>query len=98
MLDGVFSEENEDYWSGMYIGIPSSSEHWPHSEFGWVILAKLFQMLEDDQTVVRVDTRATNWFHGRVDGLIVLPCINFLPRMLPWHRGTVALWRMWTVF
>lgn len=73
VLEGVFSDEHGDYPAGFYVRNPVGSAHKPHSEEGCVILVKLHQMDPEDQTYVRLDTRAAPWVKGALSGVTVQP-------------------------
>ncbi|HRI67014.1 MAG TPA: cupin domain-containing protein [Polyangium sp.] len=66
VLEGVFSDEHGDYPAGFYVRNPVGTRHSPHTDPGSVILVKLWWMLPDDQTLVRIDWREnTGWLdHG----------------------------------
>lgn len=73
VLDGVFSDNHGDYGPGMYVRNPPGSSHTPHSAKGCTIFVKLWQMDEEDQEFVRIDTNTGDWQAGEVDGLEVMP-------------------------
>ncbi|WP_193186293.1 cupin domain-containing protein [Nisaea sediminum] len=78
VLDGTFSDEHGDYGPGMYVRNPVGSSHSPFTRAGCTIFVKLWQMREEDQEFVRVDTRAPDarWEEGAVDGIAVLPLFD----------------------
>ena len=73
VLDGMFSDDKEDFPTGMYVRNPPGSRHKPHSEDGCIILVKLRQMDAADRNFVRIDTTAEEWRPGLNDGLSVMP-------------------------
>ena len=56
VLDGVFSDEHQDYPVGTYVRNPPGTKHSPHSLDGCRILVKLRQFDDDDRTPVVFDT------------------------------------------
>jgi len=73
VLDGTFSDEHGDCGPGSYIRNPPGSSHKPFSAEGCTIFVKLWQMAQEDDATVRIDTGAAEWFSGQVPGLSVLP-------------------------
>ncbi len=71
VLEGVFSDENDDYPTGVYVRNPPGSSHSPYSKDGCRILVKLRQFDPQDLTRVVIDTRdAGLWQLGEeVDSL-----------------------------
>lgn len=57
VLSGTFCDEHGQYDAGWYIRNPPQSGHQPYSEEGATIFVKLWQMSEEGQTTVRIDTR-----------------------------------------
>ena len=55
VLEGVFSDEHDDYPTGSYIRNPPGTAHTPHSDPGCVIFVKLRQFAEDDLTPVKTN-------------------------------------------
>ncbi|UUX48280.1 cupin domain-containing protein [Nisaea acidiphila] len=78
VLDGTFSDEHGDYGPGMYVRNPVGSSHSPFTRAGCTIFVKLWQMREDDQEFVRIDTRAQDarWEEGAAEGISVLPLFD----------------------
>jgi len=91
VLEGVFSDESGDFARGMYVRNPPGSAHVPSSAPGAVILVKLRQMRPDDDTFVRIDTKAeAGWRPGR-PGERVLPLFEAPDEtvsMLHWEPGS----------
>jgi len=91
VLDGVFSDQFGDYPAGSYVRNPVGSSHAPFSSQGCIILVKLWQMDQLDQTKVVIDTRQSQWLPGMVEGLTVLPLHSFAGEsvaLVRWQAGT----------
>jgi anti-sigma factor ChrR (cupin superfamily) len=91
VLEGVFSDEHGDYGPGSYIRNPPGSSHKPFSADGCTIFVKLWQMEQEDDETVRIDTAAANWFSGQVSGLTVLPLFERGPEsvaLVRWQPRT----------
>lgn len=91
VLEGVFGDERGAYPAGTYVRNPVGSSHTPFSDEGCTLLVKLRQMDEGDQTRVVVDTKATPWLPGLVDGLEVMPLHGFANEnvaLVRWAPGT----------
>ncbi len=73
VLAGTFSDEHGDCPAGFYVRNPPGTSHVPFSKDGCTILVKLWQFCAGDTAPVRIDTRATPWQPGRVEGLSVMP-------------------------
>lgn len=56
VLEGVFQDELGDFPAGSYVRNPPGSSHSPWSDQGCVILVKLWQFHQADDTAVRIDT------------------------------------------
>jgi len=92
VLEGIFSDESGDYGPGFYVRNPPGSKHRPHSEKGCTILVKLWQMDDDDEEYVRIDTQKTAWHPGLVEGLSVMPLYERGPEhvaLVKWEPGTL---------
>lgn len=76
VLEGVFSDENDDYPAGTYLRNPPGSSHAPFSDKGCVILVKLNQFDARDSATVRVNTNTQQWLAG-IGGLEVMPLHDF---------------------
>lgn len=55
VLDGIFSDEHDDYKAGCYIRNPEGFSHTPFSNNGCIILVKLHQFQTEDTQTVRID-------------------------------------------
>lgn len=56
VLSGVFSEGWDHYPAGSYLRSPPGSSHQPYSREGAIIFVKLWQMSQDENRQVRIDT------------------------------------------
>lgn len=62
VLDGVFSDEHDDFPAGTYFRNPPGSAHTPASAPGCQILVKLNWFADSDSSFVKVDThQAEHW-------------------------------------
>ena len=62
VLSGTFSADGEQYPAGSYLRNPPGSSHHPSSSDGAVLFVKLWQMTDDEQAALRIDTRdSTHW-------------------------------------
>ncbi|WP_336620778.1 cupin domain-containing protein [Janthinobacterium sp.] len=62
VLSGTFSADGEQYPAGSYLRNPPGSSHHPSSRDGAVLFVKLWQMTDDEQAALRIDTRdSTHW-------------------------------------
>jgi anti-sigma factor ChrR (cupin superfamily) len=78
VLDGVFSDEHQDYGQGYYVRNPIGTSHTPRiGEHGATILVKLHQFDEADTVQKAIDTHNSPWYQGMVDGLTVMPLHDF---------------------
>lgn len=78
VLDGVFSDEHNDYPAGSYVRNPIGTEHQPRiGKEGATILVKLHQFHADDKEQKVIDTNTQPWLQGLVDGLTVMPLHEF---------------------
>jgi anti-sigma factor ChrR (cupin superfamily) len=93
VLEGTFSDGEGDYGAGTYLRNPVGTSHAPFSDGGCTLLVKLWQMHQDDETSVAIDTRTVHWLPGLIDGLEVMP-------LHAWGSEHVALvrWAPGTVF
>ncbi len=73
VLDGCFSDERGNYPAGMYLRNPPGSQHAPFSTDGCTLFVKLRQFSQADSQVLRLDTKASDWYPGLVPGLSVMP-------------------------
>ncbi|MEP4050903.1 MAG: cupin domain-containing protein [Litorimonas sp.] len=91
VVDGVFSDEHDDYPAGTYIRNPIGTSHKPHSVDGCVILVKLHQFDEGDTAHFTKDTRAAEFLPGSAPGLTVLPLHSYEGEscaLVRWAPGT----------
>lgn len=73
VLDGVFSDEHEDYPQGTYVRNPTGTEHTPKiGPEGATILVKLNQFSEDDLVQIAIRTKEQVWQQGLIEGLKVM--------------------------
>jgi anti-sigma factor ChrR (cupin superfamily) len=56
VLDGVFSDEEGDFFAGSYVRNPPLTRHTPRSETGCTLFVKLWQFDPADRRLVRVNT------------------------------------------
>jgi anti-sigma factor ChrR (cupin superfamily) len=78
VLDGIFSDEHQDYHRGSYVRNPIGSSHTPKiGKEGATIFVKLQQFNTADTKQSVIDTHATPWSQGMVDGLTVMPLHSF---------------------
>ncbi|MGS2723986.1 cupin domain-containing protein [Porticoccus sp. GXU_MW_L64] len=78
VLDGVFADEHGHYPKGSYVRNPIGTAHTPViGAEGAVIFVKLQQFHSDDRQQKVIDTCASPWQPGLVDGLTVLPLHEF---------------------
>ena len=64
VLDGVFSDENDDYPAGTYIRNPPGSHHKPFSKDGCTLFVKLDQFQQDDDKHVVIKPDEQDWRPG----------------------------------
>lgn len=77
VLEGIFSDETGDYPAGTYLRNPAGTSHAPYSENGCVIFVKLCYFDPKDDQQIRIETSATQWLPGQVEGLDVMPLHSF---------------------
>ncbi|WGV98255.1 cupin domain-containing protein [Vibrio sp. YMD68] len=78
VLDGVFSDEHQDYGQGCYVRNPIGTSHQPRiGKEGATIFVKLHQFDQADAEQKVIDTHAQPWRQGLVDGLTVMPLHEF---------------------
>lgn len=78
VLEGVFSDEHQDYPQGSYVRNPIGTSHTPKiGKEGAIIFVKLhqFKQSDDAQKVIHTPTQA--WYQGMVNGLTVMPLHEF---------------------
>ena len=91
VLDGVFSDEKNDYPAGTYVRNPIGSRHTPHSDGGCTIFVKLHQFDAADTAHIVVDTHAAGFRPGVAKGLTVLPLHEYATEhvaLVRWAPGT----------
>ena len=91
ILDGIFSDEFGDYHAGTYVRNPVGSSHTPFSLDGCTILVKLWQMEQEDQTRIVLDTNQNSWLEGMVEGLQVMSLHAYKTEnvaLVKWAAGT----------
>ncbi|WP_415904533.1 cupin domain-containing protein [Neptuniibacter sp. QD48_55] len=78
VLEGVFSDEHQDYPQGSYVRNPIGTSHTPRvGKEGAIIFVKLQQFNETDKEQKAIDTTKEPWLQGLVDGLTVMPLHEF---------------------
>ncbi len=78
VLDGVFSDEHQDYHQGAYVRNPIGTSHTPIiGKEGATIFVKLQQFDVEDTSQSVIDTRSAPWSQGMVPGLTVMPLHSF---------------------
>jgi anti-sigma factor ChrR (cupin superfamily) len=78
VLDGVFSDEHQDYPKGSYVRNPIGTSHKPSvGKDGATIFVKLHQFSNADTEQKVIDTHTASWRQGLVDGLTVMPLHEF---------------------
>lgn len=74
VLEGVFSDEHQDYAQGSYVRNPIGTSHTPSiGDEGATIFVKLQQFDAGDTEQKAIDTRTEAWRPGLVEGLSVMP-------------------------
>lgn len=78
VLEGEFADEHGSYPAGTYIRNPIGSSHSPRiGSEGCLIFVKLHQFDPADTVQKVIDTRASEWLPGLVEGLKVMPLHEF---------------------
>jgi anti-sigma factor ChrR (cupin superfamily) len=78
VLEGVFSDEHQDYPKGSYVRNPIGTSHKPKvGKEGATIFVKLHQFSEADLSHKVIATYAESWYQGLVEGLSVMPLHEF---------------------
>ena len=78
VLDGIFSDEHQDYPKGSYVRNPIGTSHTPKiGKDGATIFVKLHQFEHDDSEQKTIDTHSATWQQGLVEGLTVMPLHDF---------------------
>ncbi len=92
VLDGVFSDEHNDYPAGTYVRNPIGTAHTPHiGPEGATILVKLHQFDDDDTEQFHINTRQAEFRPGVAPGLSVLPLHSHTSEnvaLVRWAPGT----------
>lgn len=92
VLDGVFSDEHNDYPTGTYVRNPIGTAHKPHiGPEGATILVKLHQFHEDDTAHFHIKTQQAEFHPGVAPGLSVLPLHSHVSEnvaLVRWAPGT----------
>ena len=74
VLEGVFSDEHQDYGKGSYVRNPIGTSHTPRiGAEGATIFVKLQQFDRNDTEQKAINTNTEAWRPGLVDGLSVMP-------------------------
>lgn len=93
VLEGVFSDEHENFPAGSYIRNPIGTHHTPRiGDEGAIIFVKLCQFDEQDQNQFCINTRETAWLPGLVPGLSVMPLHEYGTEhaaLVKWEPNTV---------
>ena len=91
-LEGVFSDEHNDYPAGTYVRNPIGTAHTPHiGPEGATILVKLHQFDEDDTAHFHINTLEAEFRPGVAPGLSVLPLPSHTSEnvaLVRWAPGT----------
>jgi len=78
VLEGVFSDEHQNYEKGSYVRNPIGTSHTPKiGKEGASIFVKLQQFEKSDTEQKAIDTHSQAWHQGLVDGLTVMPLHGF---------------------
>ncbi len=78
VLDGVFSDEHNDYPKGSYVRNPIGTKHTPKiGAEGATIFVKLHQFESKDSEQKFIKTNTGDWLPGLVQGLSVMPLHEF---------------------
>lgn len=78
VLEGIFTDEHQDYPAGSYVRSPIGTAHTPKiGKEGCTIFVKLHQFSTQDTEAKIIDTNNAEWHPGMVDGLSVMPLHSF---------------------
>ncbi|MFC3122428.1 cupin domain-containing protein [Agaribacter flavus] len=78
VLEGVFSDEHQDYPEGSYVRNPIGTSHRPKvGKEGATIFVKLQQFKPKDLEQKVINTHSQAWQQGLVEGLSVMPLHDF---------------------
>ena len=92
VLEGTFSDETGDYHAGCYFRNPEGFRHSPFSNEGALILVKLHQFQDGDDTHLTIQTDNTTWLTNS-RGVEVLHLHSFNEERVAlerWPAGTAA--------
>ena len=96
VLEGVFSDEHQNYAKGSYVRNPIGTSHTPNiGKEGATILVKLHQFEQDDTEQKMINTQNHPWHQGLVDGLTVMPLHEFKGEkvaLVKWAPHTQFQW------
>lgn len=74
VLEGVFSDEHNNYGKGSYVRNPAGTSHTPRiGGEGATIFVKLQQFAKNDLVQSVINTNEQIWHQGLVEGLTVMP-------------------------
>ena len=73
VLDGIFCDEHGVFPKGTYVRNPIGTRHAPSSPDGCVILVKLMQMTDPNESTLVIDTNAGKWTRGDVADIVHQP-------------------------
>jgi anti-sigma factor ChrR (cupin superfamily) len=78
VIDGVFSDEHQDYPKGSYVRNPIDTSHTPKiGKEGAILFIKLHQFNSQDDVQKVIDTTKKPWHEGLIGGLTVMPLHEF---------------------
>lgn len=100
VLEGVFSDEHNDYPAGTYVRNPIGTSHRPHiGPEGSTILVKLHQFDASDTAHFHINSNDVAFYPGSAPGLSVLPLHSHTSEnvaLVRWAPGTkFAAHRHW---
>jgi anti-sigma factor ChrR (cupin superfamily) len=90
VLEGTFSDATGDFHAGTYFRNPMGFVHAPFSKEGCIILVKLHQFQEGDDTRIAIETDKARWHESKA-GLQVLPLHSFNTEevaLVRWKTGS----------
>jgi len=93
VLEGVFSDEHDDYPAGTYVRNPIGTNHTPHvGKEGATIFVKLCQFDKKDAKKFHIKTKEEDWYPGLVSGLSVMPLHEYITEqiaLVKWAPNTI---------
>lgn len=92
VLEGAFSNANNDFPAGSYIKNLPATECTAHAETGCTLFVKQGHLQPDDVEAVVVDVNKSQWLQGMVGGLSVMPlseCKGEHSALVRWQPGTI---------